>query len=128
MKHLSKVLIFIAIFLLTCLAFAAPLEKSDIQGNWIGGFKLEDKWVFIDANFEMEKGELKATIDLPFENESSLVPTQVNFKLSRMQFNLPNGSGTLLFDGLFNGATISGTVKLAEKEGAFHLFRICRTN
>jgi len=128
MKNLSKVLIFVTIFILPYLALGTPLEKCDIQGNWIGGFKLEDKWIFVDAHFEMEKGELKATIDLPFENETALTPTQVNFKLSRMQFELPNGSGMLIFDGLCDGATISGTVKHAKKEGAFYLFRVDKTN
>jgi len=128
MKHLSKALIFIAIFLLTCVSLAAPLEKSDIQGNWIGGFKLEDKWIFIDANFEMDEGAVKAKIDIPLENEEYIAAAQVSFKQCCLQFELLNGSGTFIFEGQCNGSTISGSVKHAGKEGTFHLFRIDKAN
>jgi len=115
---------FVSIFLLAFLAFSDPVEKSNIVGNWIGGFKIEDKWIFVNAHFKIEEGIIKADIILPFEKEPRLASTKVDVKRCHVKFIVLNGSEILLFDGECNGATISGWVKHAGKKGAFHLFRV----
>jgi len=128
MKNSWIILMLILIFLLASLALTPVIEKSNIVGDWIGGFKVQEKWVFIDAHFKMEKGVITAKINLPFENETNLELTQICLKHSRIKFMLPNGSETLLFEGLCNGGTISGCVKNGSKDGIFHLFRVDKAN
>lgn len=124
MEYLSKTLILVAILVFISLALAPVKDKIDIEGEWIGGYKVKDKWVFINAHFKLEAGAIKADIDLPFEKEVDLPPTRVSIERSCVKFVILNGSDKLLFDGKCNGATISGCVKHSGKEGTFHLFRV----
>jgi len=124
MKCLSKTLIYFGILIFFIQALGAPIEKTNIEGNWIGGFKIEDKWILVNAHFKIEEGIIKANIDLPFEKEPRLAPTKVDVNRCHVKFMVLNGTEILLFDGECNGVTISGYVKKGLKKGAFHLFRI----
>jgi len=126
MKSFPKILLFTAL-LVSASSVSDPISKSpDIIGEWIGGYKVKDKWIFINANFKIEAGIIKANIDLPFKKDVHLASTRVNVEHSRIQFTIQNGPKMLLLSGKCNGTTISGHVKHANKEGIFHLFRVTK--
>lgn len=118
-KPIIFILLFFAVF-----AFCDSKNSADIEGNWIGGFKLQDKWILISANFSLQDGVMTAVIDLPLEDIAIPAQAIVCLDDSRIKFMLPNGSETLIFDGKCEEVTFSGIVKHAREKGAFHLFRV----
>lgn len=126
MKSFPKILLFIALLVSASFVSGPMSKKPDIEGEWIGGYKVKDKWVCINANFRMEAGIIKANIDLPFKKEVQLAPTRVIVEHSQVQFVIQNGRKMLLFNGKCNVTTISGYVKHTSKEGIFHLFRVTK--
>jgi hypothetical protein len=128
MKNTAITLLLATLFLFTTFCAGAKIKATDIDGQWIGGYKLGDKWIYMNAHFETKEGMMKATIGFPFENEIELTQIPVNLNHTCMEFIVLNGSGTLYFDGQCDDVTISGCVKHAGKKGEFYLFRVPRTN
>jgi hypothetical protein len=129
MNNRAATLLLATLFLFATFCAGAKIKATDIEGQWIGGYKLGDKWVYMNAHFENNNmGMMKATIGFPFENETELTQIPVNLNHTNMEFILINGSGTLYFDGECGEVTISGCVKHAGKKGEFYLFRVPRTH
>lgn len=128
MKNTAITLLLATLFLFATFCAGAKIKATDIDGQWIGGYKLGDKWVYMNAHFETKEGMMKATIGFPFENETELTQIPVNLNHTYMEFILANGSETLYFDGQCDDVTISGCVKHAGKKGEFYLFRVPPTN
>jgi hypothetical protein len=119
----KKPIIFILLFFVV-FAFCDSKNCEDVEGNWIGGFKLQDKWILVCANFSLEDGVMTVVIDLPLEDITIPAQSIVCLDDSRVKFLLPNGSEILIFDGKCEEVTFSGCVKHAREKGTFHLFRV----
>jgi hypothetical protein len=128
MKTRATILLLATLFLFATFCAGAKIKATDINGQWIGGYKLGDKWVYMNAHFETKEGLMKATIGFPFEEETELTQIPVNLNHTWMEFIVINGSGTIYFDGQCEDVTISGCVRHAGKKGEFYLFRVPPTN
>lgn len=119
-----------AFALLCCGAWAPTVAaQQSIEGDWVGGFTIQDQYRFIRVRFTMDGKELKASSDLlfpPRERVMNLTLAQVSSESSRLRFELPRETAAFSFAGEFKEGTISGEVQQAGKRGTFHLTRIAK--
>lgn len=97
-----------------------------LTGEWVGGFKLKQQWVFVKACFKADGASIKVTIEMPLESLSAQPQTNVSADASRVSFQLPQEAGRIRFDGKFEDGVISGDVEQAGARGAFELARVVK--
>jgi len=100
--------------------YAAP---ESVVGDWVGGFKLNQQWVFIKACFKLEHDALTATVDFPLEGLLNQTFSQIGAEAFRLHFELPWDSGTIIFDGQYEDGTITGICQQAGRQGSFQFVR-----
>src|SRR5437660_47405 len=99
-----------------------------LSGEWVGGFRLKQQWVFVKACFKADGTSIKVTIEMPLEGVSAQPPTNISPDASRVHFELPEAAGRISFDGQFEDGVISGDVERAGERGAFELARVVKVD
>ena len=118
------------VFLLLLCGFLMPsyAAQSQLDGDWVGEFKIDGKTVYVRSRFETKDGNTAATFDMPLERPRRIPLKQLNVDSSRVRFELPKASASLLFDGQLTNGTLSGEVRRDEARGAFQLVRLAPVN
>jgi hypothetical protein len=99
---------------------AAP---ESVVGDWMGGFKFNEQWVFIKARFKLENEALTATVDLPLEGLLGQTFSQISAEAVHLHFELLWDSGVIIFDGQYEDGAITGICQQAGRQGSFQFVR-----
>lgn len=97
-----------------------------LTGEWVGGFRLKQQWVFVKACFKADGASVKIVIEMPLEGLNAQPQTNISPDASRVRFELPEAAGRISFDGQFEDGVISGDVERAGERGAFELARVVK--
>lgn len=120
----KKWLILIWILLVHCFAASAHAAPA-IAGNWVGGIDFE-KWQPISVHFVSDKRGLTGTLDLPNQNRNGLALAKVVLDGPKIRMEWPEDTGLAIFEGTFNGDSISGRFTQAGKQTSFGLVRVVK--
>ncbi|MFZ0061973.1 MAG: alpha/beta hydrolase [Pyrinomonadaceae bacterium] len=107
--------------------FAA--QQQLLEGNWTGGFWLDEKWEAVLVRFNNQNDKLSGTANLisPFyggsENAINKALENVKRTAEGLHFEVPVGERRAVFDGLQDGDTISGNYVYDKSKGTFGLTR-----
>jgi hypothetical protein len=97
-----------------------------LSGEWVGGFRLKQQWVFVKACFKADGASLKVVIEMPLEGVSAQPQTIISQDASRVRFEVPENDGRISFDGRVKDGVISGEVEHGGQRGAFELARVVK--
>src|SRR5690348_15529565 len=106
-----------------CLLAASAFGQS-LTGDWIGGYRQNDKWVVVRGRFDDQAGELRGTMDIVSGNQRGVQLRDVSRQAAALRFRLTAGPRDDEFSGTVNGGSISGTVR--GKSGATSAFLLTR--
>ncbi len=101
----------------------ASAAQESPAGEWVGGYELKGVYTPIRAQFGLENGGVKATLDLPMREETGVKLNQVRFQSPNVHCELPRRAGAIVFDGQLRGDTITGNIQQGNERGTFHLVR-----
>jgi uncharacterized protein len=109
--------------------FCGSLMPSDaaqdqLDGDWVGEFKIDGRTVYVRTRFETKDGNTTATFNMPLERPRRIALKQLKFDSAGVHFELPKESASLFFDGQQTNGTISGEVKRDTVRGTFQLVRL----
>src|SRR5688572_23564038 len=102
--------------------------QNQLDGDWVGEFKIDGKTVYVRTRFENKGGNTAATFDMPLERPRRIALKQLRVDSSGVHFELPKESESLLFDGQLTNGTLSGEVRRAATHGTFQLVRLAPVN
>lgn len=126
MKRLTMLSCFL--FLLCVFWMPSYAAPNQLNGDWVGEFKIDGKSVYVRTRFETKEGDPVATFDLPLERPRRIALKDLKVDSSRVRFELPKESESLLFEGQLADGTLSGEVRRGESRGTFQLVRIAPVN
>jgi pimeloyl-ACP methyl ester carboxylesterase len=96
----------------------------DLAGDWIGGFDAGKEWIYLQAHFRQQGGEVTGTFDLPLEFVSGRALERVRSQSGSVAFEIPRHPSAWLFDGRVEGRELSGLVEHEGGRAPFRLHRI----
>jgi pimeloyl-ACP methyl ester carboxylesterase len=109
----------------------SPLALGQgLSGDWIGGFKQNDRWTLLRAQFQQSGGGLNGVLDtvIPAYRQSVQPQTRltdVRVSEASIGFHYVTSQRDMVFSGKVDGNSISGTVQgKTGSSGPFQLFRI----
>lgn len=124
MKRFSLI---VAAVLVLSQARAAEVQP---EGDWTGGFWLDESWVTVNVRFNPEKEKLSGTATVIFPSyANSLSANNVNLASlttdsSMIEFDIPFNEGKITVSGRQIGDVISGRFIYGKSEGDFGLTRV----
>jgi uncharacterized protein len=118
----------LCLFLLCGFWMPSYAAQNQLDGDWVGEFKIDGKTVYIRTRFETKEGNTSATFDMPLERPRRITLKQLKVDSSGVHFELPKESESLLFDGQLTNGTLSGEVRRASARGTFRLVRLAPVN
>jgi uncharacterized protein len=112
----------LSLLLLGAAGVPAPAQSA-LPGEWIGGYETNGNYVAMKARFKADAGALGGALDLPQLRATNVALAQVRFAAPQVHFELPRGTGALVFEGKLSGGAITGTFEYGDQRGTFHLVR-----
>ena len=110
------------------LALLAPrssaAQESQFDGEWIGGFRAQDRWVFVKARFGGTDRTLAGRVDIPTIGDRGVLLRNVSADRDHLSFSLPGRSGDVVFDGRLRADRVKGEVRQGPARSEFELMRI----
>jgi pimeloyl-ACP methyl ester carboxylesterase len=112
------------------LILTSQVFGQELPGDWIGGFKQNDLWFLLRAQFQQSSDGLTGALDviLPAYHQFNLPQTRLtDLKISgtSIGFHHLTPQRDMVFDGKIGGTAITGTVQgKAGWSGPFALFHI----
>ena len=111
--------------LLTTQAFG-----QELSGDWIGGFKQNDRWILVRAQFQQSGNSVNGNLDvvLPAYRQAAAPQTpltELRVSDASVGFHYVTAQRDMVFYGRIEGTSLSGTV-LGKTgwSGPFQLFHI----
>jgi hypothetical protein len=95
----------------------SPLALGQgLSGDWIGGFKQNDRWTLLRAQFQQSDGGLNGVLDtvIPAYRQSVQPQTRltdVHVSEASIGFHYVTSQRDMVFSGKVNGNSISGSVQ-----------------
>jgi hypothetical protein len=115
-------------------AFLLPLTTQafgqELSGDWIGGFKQNDRWTLVRAQFQQSRDGVSGNLDvvLPAYRQSAAPQTpltELRVSEKSVAFHYVTPQRDMVFDAKIEGDTMSGTVNgKAGWSGPFQLFHL----
>ena len=120
----------LSILTLLCCGLSLPSSAapSQLEGDWVGEFKINGKSVFIRTRFQPGDGSQRTVCDMPLEKPRRVPLTQLRLEATRVHFELPIDAGDVVFDGQIGNGTVTGEVQQAKARGTFQLLRLAPVN
>ena len=120
----------LSILTLLCCGLSLPSSAapSQLEGDWVGEFKINGKSVFIRTRFQPGDGSQRTVFDMPLEKPRRVPLTQLRLEATRVHFELPIDAGDVVFDGQIGNGTVTGEVQQAKARGTFQLLRLAPVN
>lgn len=117
----------IIISLLLCSSHPVScFAQQMVSGNWIGGYRSEQKWIPISIDFKSEREIIRATIDIPSENVSGQPLARVRFDSPQVSFELEQNRQTRVFNGQLRDGRITGEYRKGTVKNRFELLRVMK--
>jgi hypothetical protein len=113
------------------IASAAQPNPASLQGDWVGGFMLDDYSVELSLHLVSTQDSLDGTADIAptdYESQRAIPLSAFTVKNSRLHCEALTRWGNYVFDGKLAGRAISGTYGHAGKRGIFGVTRIAAIN
>ena len=109
--------------------FGYAIASQDLSNSdWIGGFKISEKWTPIKVHFKKEKDIISGTLDFPLYGIENNNLKNLCIKESHVHFELSMQQQTLNFDGEVINDKISGDFKKGTQSGTFKLIRLANVD
>lgn len=116
MKRLG---ILVGLALLLCSVHTTSnAAQNSIDGHWEGALLREGDELKVTADFKIEAGKLKGTIDSPDAGGLGIPLIKISFESPKLHFELPPAAGGFIFDGEVKGDTIAGNLKVFGRQPA----------
>ena len=118
----------VAVLVLSCVhSLGAGAWAQSLEGEWLGGFRGREDWVFLQVQLGGEGELLAGRADLPAQGLRSILLQQVTAAGTRLSFELPGTPGVLRFKGeLRPDGRIAGSVRQGRDTANFELLRTTR--
>jgi dienelactone hydrolase len=124
-----KSLLFIVLaFLLSGIATPChAAQRQQVEGNWTGGFWLDENWVAVLVRFKPGTGDQQSTADVVFpmfgsQNSINVPVANIKRTAAGLHFEIPAPrQGVIIFDGQQKADTITGNYVYGESKGTFGL-------
>src|SRR5262245_18742048 len=94
------------VYLLDVSAFGQSLA-----GDWIGGYKQNDKWIVVRVHFEDRAGSQQGTMDIVSPKQRGIPLKDISTQDAAIRFRLAAGPREDEFSGTVSGGSISGSVR-----------------
>ncbi len=102
--------------------------QHTIEGNWIGGIDFGREWQAVGFSFKGEGGSITGTLDFPGQNRIGLALNRVVFESPHVHIEWQGRTDVAIFDGLFEGQSISGEFVQGERRAKFGLVRVAKAS
>src|SRR5260370_2002945 len=102
--------------------------QHTIEGNWIGGIGFGREWQAVGFSFKGEGGSITGTLDFPGQNRIGLALNRVVFESPHVHIAWQGRTDVAIFDGLFEGQSISGEFVQGERRAKFGLVRVAKAS
>ena len=119
-----QIIMGVCVWLLCGFRLPLPITPEPLMGEWIGGFRLKQQWVFVKARFKPHGASIKVAIEMPLEGISAQSQIDIVSDAARIHFQLPQAAGQISFDGKLEDGVMSGEVEQAGAHGRFELARV----
>jgi hypothetical protein len=119
MKKVLFVFMAVVLFIFTT-AFTSS-QVSQFEGKWSGEFKSNAGIVPFQTHFWTENGEVKGTIDFPYEGVFGLELSWIIIESPSLHFEVVKNSGILVFDGKLIDNRLVGKFLTKTDRGTFEL-------
>ena len=122
MKRLA--MLGLVMFLLCGFLLPSYAAQNQLDGDWVGEFKIDGKTVYVRTRFETKAGNKAATFEMPLEKPRRIALQQLKVDSSNIHFELPKEPVSLLFDGQLTNGTLSGEIKRGAARGLRNSLKI----
>jgi hypothetical protein len=99
-----------ALFSIGCLLLpmrSASQTPNQLDGDWVGEFRINGRSVFVRTRIETRRATTSATFDMPLERPRRVALREIRSDSAGVHFELPKESASHVFDGRLTSGTLS---------------------
>ncbi|MCB0190188.1 MAG: hypothetical protein KDE31_38210, partial [Caldilineaceae bacterium] len=103
----------------------AVAAANQVVGDWVGGYEIDGKWTFVEAQFEAEGDRVIGSLDYRFDmTTGNFISAFTQTADGQISFVAEKDGKQLAFAGYLQDKAFAGTVVAGDSNGPFMLRRV----